>query len=58
EVDLRPAVVELEQAAVTPARLAPAQLQRELRLDPFTQTAKEVVRGKQCGLYQPSEYIS
>ena len=58
EVDLRPAEVELEQAAVTPACLAPAQLRRELRLDPIAQAAEEVVRSEDGGLYQPPEYIS
>jgi hypothetical protein len=45
EVDLRPAVVELEQATVAPACLATTQLRRERRLDPFAQAAEELVRG-------------
>ncbi|MEA2657065.1 MAG: hypothetical protein QOI23_2430, partial [Chloroflexota bacterium] len=43
EVRLGMAVMELEQATVTPAGLASAQLGRERRLDPFAQAGKEVM---------------
>jgi len=58
EVDLRTAVMELEQAAVTPACLAMAQLLRKLRLHAFAEAAEELDRGQGGGAYQPPEYIS
>jgi len=57
-VELAPFVVELEQAAVPAARLAPSHLLRKLRLDAFAKPTEELGRREQRRVYQPPEYIS